>query len=468
MDVGTANLHYLQLTELAALIRDRKVSPVEATRAQLDRIAALDGTLASYALVMADSAMAQAAAAEKEIAAGNYRGPLHGVPLAVKDLCWTKGVPTAGGMTIYQDFRPDEDATVVRRLTDAGAVILGKLQLTESAYADHHPAITPPKNPWSADYWPGASSSGSGVATAAGLCYGSLGSDTGGSIRFPSAANGLTGLKPSWGRVSRYGVFELAATLDHVGPMTRSAIDAGIMLAAIAGSDPNDPTARLDPVPDYLADAERGVRGLRIGVDAAWNTEGVDDATRAMVTAAIDVFRGLGAVIEPVTFPDVRQTIKDWIPACAVETAVAHEATYPARKSEYGPALSELIETGRKLSGLDYQKILLRRHDVRGRVAALLRTIDLLLIPVQPFSPPTLAMMRALGEQPELLSGLLRFTCPFDMTGDPTITLPGGFTETGVPMAFQLVAADMQEARLVQAGAAFQDVTPWHRRHPIA
>jgi amidase len=468
MDVGTANLHYLQLTELAALIRDRKVSPVEATRAQLDRIAALDGTLASYALVMADSAMAQAAAAEKEIAAGNYRGPLHGVPLAVKDLCWTKGVPTAGGMTIYQDFRPDEDATVVRRLTDAGAVILGKLQLTESAYADHHPAITPPKNPWSADYWPGASSSGSGVATAAGLCYGSLGSDTGGSIRFPSAANGLTGLKPSWGRVSRYGVFELAATLDHVGPMTRSAIDAGIMLAAIAGSDPNDPTARLDPVPDYLADAERGVRGLRIGVDAAWNTEGVDDATRAMVTAAIDVFRGLGAVIEPVTFPDVRQTIKDWIPACAVETAVAHEATYPARKSEYGPALSELIETGRKLSGLDYQKILLRRHDVRGRVAALLRTIDLLLIPVQPFSPPTLAMMRTLGEQPELLSGLLRFTCPFDMTGDPTITLPGGFTQAGVPMAFQLVAADMQEARLVQAGAAFQDVTPWHRRHPIA
>jgi amidase len=468
MDVGTANLHYLQLTELAALIRDRKVSPVEATRAQLDRIAALDGTLASYALVMADSAMAQAAAAEKEIAAGNYRGPLHGVPLAVKDLCWTKGVPTAGGMTIYQDFRPDEDATVVRRLTDAGAVILGKLQLTESAYADHHPAITPPKNPWSADYWPGASSSGSGVATAAGLCYGSLGSDTGGSIRFPSAANGLTGLKPSWGRVSRYGVFELAATLDHVGPMTRSAIDAGIMLAAIAGSDPNDPTARLDPVPDYLADAERGVRGLRIGVDAAWNTEGVDDATRAMVTAAIDVFRGLGAVIEPVTFPDVRQTIKDWIPACAVETAVAHEATYPARKSEYGPALSDLIETGRKLSGLDYQKILLRRHDVRGRVAALLRTIDLLLIPVQPFSPPTLAMMRTLGEQPELLSGLLRFTCPFDMTGDPTITLPGGFTETGVPMAFQLVAADMQEARLVQAGAAFQGVTSWHRRHPIA
>lgn len=468
MDVGTASLHYLQLAELAALIKARKVSPVEVTRAQLDRISALDGGLGSYALVMADAALAQAAAAEKEIVAGRYRGPLHGVPVAVKDLCWTKGVPTAGGMTIHQVFRPDEDATVVRRLSAAGAVILGKLQLTEGAYADHHPAVTPPKNPWNSEYWTGASSSGSGAATAAGLCYGSLGSDTGGSIRFPSAANGLTGLKPSWGRVSRYGVFELAATLDHIGPMTRSAVDAGIMLGAIAGSDPNDPTARIDPVPDYLADVGQGVRGMRIGVDAAWNSEGVDDATRAMLTAAIEVFRDLGAVIVPVTFPDVRQTIKDWIPACGVETAVAHEATYPARKSEYGPALAGLIETGRQLSGLDYQKILLRRHDVRGRVATMLRSIDLLLIPAIPFSPPTLAMMRTLGEQPELLTGLLRFTCPFDMTGDPTITLPGGFTEGGLPMAFQLVAADMNEARLVRAGAAFQEVTSWHRRHPIA
>jgi amidase len=468
MNVATANLHYLPITELAALIKVREVSPVEATRAQLDRIAALDGGLASYALVMGDAALAQAAEAEKEIAAGHYRGPLHGVPVAVKDLCWTKGVPTAGGMKIYQDFRPDEDATVVRRLTEAGAVMLGKLQLTEGAYADHHPAVTPPKNPWNAEYWPGASSSGSGAATAAGLCYGSLGSDTGGSIRFPSAANGLTGLKPSWGRVSRYGVFELAATLDHVGPMTRSAADAGVILGAIAGSDPKDPTARLDPVPDYLATLGQGVQGLRIGVDGAWNSEGVDAATQAMVTAAIEAFRGLGARIEPVTFPDVTQTILDWFPACAVETAVAHEATYPARKSEYGPALSEVIEAGRALSGLDYQKILLRRHDFRGRVAALLQSIDLLLIPVQPFPPPTLATMRTLGEQPELMSGLLRFTCPFDMTGHPTITLPGGFTEAGLPMAFQLVAADLGEAMLVRAGAAYQGVTTWHQRHPIA
>ena len=218
------------------------------TRAQLDRIAALDGALGSYAQVMTEVAMAQAEAAEAEVAAGRYRGPLHGVPIAVKDLCWTKGFPTAAGMAIHKDYRPADDATVVRRLTEAGAVLLGKLQLTEGAYSDHHPSVTPPKNPWNAEYWPGISSSGSGSATAAGLCYGSLGSDTGGSIRWPCAANGLTGLKPSWGRVSRYGVFALAPTLDHVGSMARSAADAGAILGAIAGSDPSDPTAVLDPM----------------------------------------------------------------------------------------------------------------------------------------------------------------------------------------------------------------------------
>lgn len=267
MNTTGIDLHYMELTELAACIKAREVSPLEVTRAQLDRIASLDSALGSYAFVTAELALAQAEEAETEITAGRYRGPLHGVPIAVKDLCWTKGVPTAAGMAIYKDYCPNEDATVVRRLKDAGAVLLGKLQLTEGAYSDHHASIMPPKNPWNADYWSGMSSSGSGVATAAGLCYGSLGSDTGGSIRFPSAANGVTGLKPSWGRVSRSGVFELAASLDHIGPLTRSAADAGVMLTAIAGSDPNDPTAAHDRVPDYPAMVEQGVRGLRIGVD---------------------------------------------------------------------------------------------------------------------------------------------------------------------------------------------------------
>ncbi len=464
--MATSDLHYLDLIEIARRMHAREVSPVEVTKAQLARIEALDGELKSYATLMADQALAQAKVAEAEIMRGDIRGPLHGVPIGLKDLCWTKGVPTAAGMTIYQDNIPSEDGTVVAKLNAAGAVTLGKLQLTESAYADHHPDITPPRNPWNAAHWSGASSSGSGVATAAGLCYGSLGSDTGGSIRFPSTANGITGLKPTWGRVSRYGVFELAATLDHIGPMTRSAADAGAMLGVIAGVDPKDPTASVEPVPNYLAGMGRGIRGLRIGIDAAWNTTGVDAATTAAVAAAAEIIAALGGELREVTFPDSRQITADWFPACAVETAVAHEATYPARKSDYGPALIGVIETGRALSGMDYQKIILRRNDFRGRVAALFETIDLLLIPAQGFASPTTATMATLGENPELMSGLLRYTCPFDMTGSPTITLPCGQTEAGMPIAFQLVSRHMEEALLVRAGVAFQGATDWHRRRP--
>ena len=459
-------LHYLELMELAPCIRARRISSQEVTRAQLDRIATFDGELGSYVHVMAEAAMAQAGTADAEIAAGRYRGPLHGIPIALKDLFWTKGIPTAAGTAVHRNYRPDEDASVVRRLNEAGAVVLGKLQLTEGAYSDHHPSVSPPKNPWNADYWPGISSSGPAIATAAGLCYGSLASDTGGSIRWPCAANGLTGLKPSWGRVSRYGVFELAATLDHVGTIARSAADAGAILGVVAGRDPNDPTSLFDPVPDYLAAVKQGVQGLRIGLDSIWNGDGVDLATQSVLEEAVDVMRTLGADIVDVQFPDVTQTVADWVPNCAVEAAVAHEATYPARKDEYGPILASVIETGRALSALDYQKILLRRLEFRGRVASLFETIDLLLVPVQPFPPLTLAMIRTLGEQPELIAKLQRYTCPFDMTGHPTITLPGGYSAAGLPIAFQLVAANLNEAMLMRAGAAFQRVTSWHRRHP--
>ncbi|MCB8878646.1 amidase [Acidisoma cellulosilytica] len=464
--MAQGDLAYLDLTEVAKRIQSQDITSVAVTEAMLERIVALDGKLGAYALVLPEIALAQAAQADAEIAAGKIRGPLHGAPIAVKDLCWMKGVPTAAGMTIYADFKPDEDATVVDRLQAAGAVILGKLQLTESAYADHHPSITPPKNPWNAAYWPGASSSGSGVATAAGLCYGSLGSDTGGSIRFPSAAQGLTGLKPSWGRVSRYGVFELAATLDHVGPMTRSARDAAAMLAAIAGADPKDPTALQAPVPDYMAALEGGAQGLRIGYPAAWIAESADAKTRTVAEAALAVMKSLGAEIVDVTFPDISQAVQDWFPLCGAEVAVAHTATYPARSAEYGPALKGLIDLGRSISGLDYQRIVLNREDLRGRVNAVMAPLDLLLIPAMGFAAPTLAKMGSLGTDDALMNSLLGFTCPFDMTGHPTITLPGGFTEEGMPVAFQFVAGHCAEPVLLQAAEAYQQATDWHKRHP--
>ncbi|HEX7034564.1 MAG TPA: amidase [Pseudomonadales bacterium] len=468
MDAVSTELHYLELTQLAKLIEGREISPVAVTRAQLERIAAVDSELGSYVSVMADAAIAQAAAAESEIAANRYRGPLHGLPIAVKDLFWIEGIPTAAGTSIFRDRRAAEDATVVRRLREAGAVVLGRLQLTEGAYSDHHPSVTPPRNPWNADYWSGISSSGPGAAVAAGLCYGALATDTGGSIRWPSAANGVTGLKPSWGRVSRHGVCELAATLDHVGPMARSAADAAVLLTAVAGGDPKDSTAMLDPVPDYSAVADLGVRGVRIGVDAAWNGDGVDHATQSVVSEAVAAFRSLGAVTVDVTFPDATRVVADWGPNCAVEAAVAHEATYPACRSEYGPVLASVLEAGRALSGVDYQKVLLRRSEFRGRVAALFSTIDLLLTPVHPFAPLRLDTVRTLGAQPELILELQRYTCPFNMTGNPTLTLPGGFSDTGLPVGFQLIAPRLGEATLVRAGVAFQSATCWHRRRPLA
>lgn len=460
-------LHYLDLMEIAELIETRQISSEEVTRHELDRIATVDRDLYAYVLVLADSALAQALKADGEIGKGRYRGPLHGVPIAVKDLCWIEGYPTAAGMAARKDFVADEDSTVVHRLKEAGAILIGKTELSEGAYSDHHPSITPPKNPWNADYWPGISSSGPATATAAGLCYGSLASDTGGSIRWPSAANGVTGLKPSWGRVSRHGVVELAASLDHVGTITRSARDAGALLNAIAGSDPKDPTALLDLASDYLETAGHGVKGLRIGIDANWNSADVDDGTQAVLAEAIKTFAELGAELVDIDFPDVAQIIADWAPNCAVEAAVAHETIYASRKEQYGAILASVIETGRALSAREYQKILLRRMDFRGRVNALFTSIDLLLTPVHPFAPLTLAKIKTLGEQPGLIAMLQRYTCPFNMSGHPTLTLPGGFTREGMPVGFQLVAAHLAEAALIRAGTAFQNISSWHHQHPV-
>ncbi len=465
---ATAGPHHLGLLALAALIRSGEVSPVEITLAQLRRIDALDGELRSYACVTAASALQEAQVAETEIRQGHYRGPLHGVPVGLKDLFRRKGVPTAAGTAIHRDTPADHDATVVRRLRDAGAVLLGQLQMTEGAYSDHHPSVAPPRNPWNADYWTGISSSGSAVATAAGLCFGATASDTGGSIRWPCAATGLTGIKPTWGRVSRHGVFELAASLDHAGVIARSAQDAAVLLEAIAGPDPADPTALQAPVPRYAQEAEAPIDGLRIGVDPDWNASEVDPQTQRMMTAAMQVFDQLGATLVPLRFPsdDAAQAVRDWAPLCAVEAALAHAATYPSRKAEYGSVLAGVIEAGHALPGLAYQRILLRRMAMRGQVDALFAKVDALLTPVQPMPPLTLNAVSVLGQQPALVEALQRYTCVFDMTGHPCLTLPAGQCQAGMPMGLQLVAAHLGEPVLFRLGAAFQAATDWHLCRP--
>lgn len=466
MAVSADEICYLSLLDLAARMHTRELSPVEVTEAMLGRIDAMDAALGSYVLTTPDLALQQAKAAETEIQEGRIRGPLHGAPIALKDLCWTKGIATAAGTTILADHVPEEDGTVTRRLSEAGTVCLGKLKTTEGAFADHHPTVEAPRNPFNADHWSGVSSSGSGVATAAGLCFGAIGTDTGGSIRFPSAANGVTGLKPTWGRVSRYGVFELAATLDHVGPMARSAADAGAMLDAIAGPDPFDPTAAQRALPDCLGAIHTGVDGLVIGIDRDFCADGTDSTTAAAFAQAVAVLEELGAVIRDVRMPASDAVVADWAPLCGAEAAVAHEPWFPERRDKYGPGLAGLLDLGRGLSGLDYQKIVLRRNDFRGRMEALFTQVDLLVLPAQTVASPTVARMATLGEDAELLKGLLKFTCIFDMAGSPTITLPCGFTDHGTPVAFQIAGPHWSEALLVRAGHAFQKATEWHRRHP--
>ncbi len=458
--------HELDASELARLLHSRRLSPVEVTEAMLRRIEALDPRLHAYACVTPELALEQARKAEERIGRRQILGPLHGVPIAVKDLCFTKGIETCAGMPVHRGFRPDRDATIVTRLREAGAVLLGKLQLTEGALVEHHPSIPPPVNPWHADHWSGASSSGSGVATAAGLCFGSIGSDTGGSIRFPSAANGITGIKPTWGRVSRHGCFELAASLDHFGPMCRSAADAGAMLAVLAGADVDDPTALLDPVPDMLAGVDTELRNLRIGIDERFVQEGVDATTSAVVREALSALRELGASTRNVDFPAVDAALADWAPICAIEAAVAHGRTYPSRRAEYGPALASFLDSASAFSALDYQRMLLRRRDFAGRLTALFEQVDLLLLPAQPFASPTKTELSQLVSSEAGLLSLIRFTAPFDLSGHPTITLPAGFTAQRTPVAVQLVAQRLHEPLLVRAGRAFQRATDWHRRRP--
>ncbi|CAD6559369.1 Putative amidase AmiD [Paraburkholderia hiiakae] len=463
--MSNSDLPFLDIGTLAQMIRTRDVSPVEVTRTMLERIERLDQKLHSYAFVMREQALADAREAERKVLAGHAVGPLHGVPLGIKDLFWVAGAPTAAGTTIHKDFVPTEDATVVRRLREAGTVVLGKLQMTEGAFATHHPSVAEPVNPWGANHWAGASSSGSGVATAAGLCYGALGTDTGGSIRFPSAANGLTGIKPTWGRVSRHGAFELGASLDHVGPIARNAADAALILGVIAGYDPLDPTSLPQ---ERLGWSEHtgDLHGLRIGIDPNWNTDGTDAVIVEALERVLKVLQDLGAAIREVRFPAVRTVVDEWQEDCGVQVALAHADTFPRLASEYGPALTRLIEIGHETSAARYQQVQLNRAALRGRVNKVMSEIDLLVAPVQPFAAPTHERLGALAQDPDLNARLIQFTAPFNSTGHPSMALPCGQTSTGMPIGFQFIAQHGGEAALCRAGMAFQRATQWHNAHP--
>ena len=463
----TDALAYATIEELAPRVASGELSPIDLTRAQLERIATHDGRLKSYATVMADSALAEAQQAADEIAAGNYRGPLHGIPIAVKDLCYTTGVRTMGGTKVLEDFVPDFDSTVVARFKEAGAVLLGKLNLTEGAMAGYNRARQVPVNPWAADRWTGVSSSGSGVATAAGLCYASLGSDTGGSIRGPSASCGIVGLKPTWGRVSRYGVLDLAQSLDHVGPMCRSTWDCAATFEVIAGNDPNDPTTLPEPAPAMLDGINGGVAGMRIGYDRRYASEEVIPPIAEAVAASVETLASLGAEIVDVELPDFGSYMPDWPTLCSVEALYAHLDHYPSRAGDYGNWFGAWLELGSSISATEYAAACIRREELRGLLARCFADIDMLACPAQGTLPHSVTEDMMYDDTPgEFNWSRLQYTAPWDMNRAPTLTLPNGWSD-GLPIALQLVGPLGSEAALCQVSYAYEQATNFMRNPDV-
>jgi len=451
------DLHYASLGDVCARMKSGELSSVQVTEAILARIAELDSELHAYVMVLADSALETAERLDRSRAAGEPLGVLHGVPIAVKDLLNTRGFATASGTTVMRDFIPEEDATVVRRLREAGAVLIGKTQLTEGAFGVHHPDIEAPRNPWNLDHWPGVSSSGSGVAVAAGMAYGALGSDTGGSIRFPSASCGLVGIKPTYGRVSRHGAFPLAESLDHIGPMTRTVGDAARMLQVLAGADPLDDSTLADPIPNYADALSQALTGIRIGVDWRYVEAGVDRAVVDTVRDAAALFTEHGATISELTIPEsYQQLVHDWALTTSVECARAHRDWFESGQNEYGPVLKSLIELGLSVGEDTYLGLEKLRRQFSCDLDAVLEGVDVLLCPNMPALAPTAEEMLDVSLQDPERADFLTFTAPFDYSGHPTITLPAGVGEGRLPKTIQLIGGKLQESMLIRCGAGFE------------
>ena len=372
-DEEKATLHFRTLAEVSGWIKSKRISSEELTRLLLERISLLDGKLNSYITVMKESAMSQAKQMDKELSEGKYRGPLHGVPIGIKDLVFTTNAPTTMGHSFRANFIAPYDATVVTKLKDSGAIILGKLNQTEGAMCGYSPTYKIPKNPWGEDLWTGLSSSGSGVATAAGLCFASLGSDTGGSIRLPSSANAVVGLKTTYGLVSKYGAFPLANTFDTIGPMTRSVEDAAIMLEAIAGYDANDPTSiKSNPIA-IMPTLKSGVKGIRVGVDWTYIKKDTDPWLLSAIEGAAKQLEKLGATIVDFKMPESPDV---WWTISSREAADANKETFPSRKDEYGNYFRDFISYGASVTDEQYQKSLQLKEEFQKKFREALSTVD--------------------------------------------------------------------------------------------
>ncbi len=462
---------FLTVARLGDLLRAGAVSPVEAAEAYLERIDRVDGQLNSYITVTRDEALAAARQAEAEIAAGNYRGPLHGVPVAVKDQLNTRGIRTTGGSSILADNVPDEDATIIARLKAAGSVLLGKLNMSEFASGDafHHP-YGRPRNPWDLSRNPGTSSSGSGAATAARLCATSLGEDTGGSIRGPAAFCGLVGIRPTWGRVSRHGMQGASWSMDTAGPISRNVTDCAITLQAIAGPDARDPYTWNTPVPDYRAGLTGSIRGLKVGVvKERVYSEVVDAEVGEAVIRAIARLGELGAEIAELSLPLMTHSAAVSSAIIAVDAAALHRETLNQRLGEYDYNNRLRLLAGSILPAQTYHKALRLRHAIRREILEALNRVDVLVMPTSSIPAPRLPTKAGIGSKQEILDGYAgrrSFTSPYNLAGVPALSVPCGFTAGNLPIGLQIAGRPMAEQTVFNAAYAYEQACEWHLRQP--
>jgi aspartyl-tRNA(Asn)/glutamyl-tRNA(Gln) amidotransferase subunit A len=459
--MAAADLCDLGIADLGARYRTRAVSPVDVATAHLARIERLDKTLCCYVTVTADRALADARAAEAAIARGDA-GPLAGIPVGYKDLYATRGVRTTAGSALLADWIPDRDSTCVRRLAEAGMVMLGKLITHEFAFGIQFPGhrFQPARNPWNVDHIPGGSSSGSGAALAAGLAVGALGSDTGGSIRGPAAFSGIVGLKPTYGRVSRAGVVTLSWTLDHTGPMARSIEDCALMLQALAGHDPADPASSREPVPDYTASLRAGIRGLKVGVPRAYFFDGVTPEVGAAFEAAMATLARLGAEVRDVGIPDIGAA-PAFMAIMLAEAFAYHARDLRERPELYGEVLREKLMAGALFTADEYVQAQRLRSRLREGMHRALEEVDLLATPTATSTAPSFAAVHD-PNFPFARSNM----APFNMSGLPALALPCGFAGSGLPISLQLAGRPFDEVTVLRAGYAYEQATDWHLRRP--
>ncbi len=468
MTARETDLHFLTIHEAGELFRSGELSPVELTRACLDRIAATDDDLHSFILILEDRALEQARVAESEMLRGEFRGMMHGIPFALKDLYDTAGIRTTSGSQVDIDRVPDVDATTTARLEGAGGILLGKLAMHEFALGgpDWTTPFEPARNPWNLDHITGGSSSGSGSAVAGGQALGALGSCTGGSIRGPASLCGIVGLKPTYGRVSRFGVVTLSWSQDHAGPMTRTVEDTAYMLQAIAGHDPKDPTSSRAPVPDYSLSLREGIRGVRVGLPRHYFFDpdpSVNPEVVAVVERAVTVLEDLGAHVEEVSLPSLERVRAANSVIMVSEAYAYHEPNLKTRPQEFGEIVRGRFRVGGLLSAADYLQAPRVRTGARREFADVMKTVDFLVTPTM--TQPAAAFE---GYDPSSTVTGRSFTAPFNVTGLPAISVPCGFTEDGLPIGMQIAGKPFDEPGVIRAAYAYQQAAGWRDMRPAA